>query len=168
MDKTDYKILSLLEKNARISNTEIARQIGMVPSGVLERIKKLEKNGHIKEYTTQLRPESLNLDLLAFVFVRAKEPAGNIETAKKLAEFPEILEVHHVAGEDCYLLKIRLKDNQSLAVFMREKIGTIPTITSTRTVIALETIKETSKVCYPDMEMKMGRTRTSHRGNRVS
>ena len=153
MDKTDYKILSLLEKNARISNTEIARQIGMVPSGVLERIKKLEKNGHIKEYTTHLRPESLNLDLLAFVFVRAKEPAGNIETAKKLAEFPEILEVHHVAGEDCYLLKIRLKDNRSLAVFMREKIGTIPTITSTRTVIALETIKETSKVCYPDMEM---------------
>ncbi len=153
MDKTDYKILSLLEKNARISNTEIARQIGMVPSGVLERIKKLEKNGHIKEYTTHLRPESLNLDLLAFIFVRAKEPAGNIETAKKLAEFPEILEVHHVAGEDCYLLKIRLKDNRSLAVFMREKIGTIPTITSTRTVIALETIKETSKVCYPDMEM---------------
>ena len=153
MDKTDYKILSLLEKNARISNTEIARQIGMVPSGVLERIKKLEQNGHIKEYTTHLRPESLNLDLLAFVFVRAKEPAGNIETAKKLAEFPEILEVHHVAGEDCYLLKIRLKDNRSLAVFMREKIGTIPTITSTHTVIALETIKETSKVCYPDMEM---------------
>ena len=153
MDKTDYKILSLLEKNARISNTEIARQIGMVPSGVLERIKKLEQNGHIKEYTTHLRPESLNLDLLAFVFVRAKEPAGNIETAKKLAEFPEILEVHHVAGEDCYLLKIRLKDNRSLAVFMREKIGTIPTIISTRTVIALETIKETSKVCYPDMEM---------------
>ncbi len=153
MDKTDYKILSLLEKNARISNTEIARQIGMVPSGVLERIKKLEQNGHIKEYTTHLRPESLNLDLLAFVFVRAKEPAGNIETAKKLAEFQEILEVHQVAGEDCYLLKIRLKDNRSLAVFMREKIGTIPTITSTRTVIALETIKETSKVCYPDMEM---------------
>ena len=154
MDKTDYKILSLLEKNARISNTEIARQIGMVPSGVLERIKKLEQNGHIIEYTTHLRPESLNLALLAFVFVRAKEPAGNIETAKKLAEFPEILEVHHVAGEDCYLLKIRLKDNRSLAVFMREKIGTIPTITSTRTVIALETIKETSKVCLPNMECK--------------
>jgi len=150
MDKIDYKILSLLEKNARISNTEIARQIGMVPSGVLERIKKLEQNGHIMEYTTHIRPESLNLNLLAFVFIRANEPAGNIDTAKKLAEFPEILEVHHVAGEDCYLLKIRLKDNRSLAVFMREKINTIPTIISTRTVIALETIKETSRICITD------------------
>ncbi|MFQ5652388.1 MAG: Lrp/AsnC family transcriptional regulator [bacterium] len=147
MDKTDHKILSLLQKNARIPNTEIAREIGMVPSGVLERIKKLEQNGHIMEYAARVRPESLNLDLLAFVFVRANEPAGNIDTAKKLAEFPEILEVHHVAGEDCYLLKIRLKDNRSLAVFMRERINTIPTIISTRTVIALETIKESSKLC---------------------
>ncbi len=154
MDKTDYKILSLLQKNARISNTEIARQIGMVPSGVLERIKKLEQNGHIQEYTVRLQPESLNLGLLAFVFVRADEATGNTDTAEKLAEFHEVMEVHHVAGEDCYLLKIRLKDNKSLAVFMREKIGTIPTIASTRTVIVLETIKETSRICLPGTENK--------------
>ncbi len=153
MDKTDYKILALLEKNARMSNTEIARQIGMVPSGVLERIKKLEQNGHLVEFTARLRPESLNLNLLAFVFVRANESVGSIDTATELAGFPEILEVHHVAGEDCYLLKIRLQDNRALAAFMRERIGAIPTITSTRTVIALETIKETSCVCLPDQEM---------------
>lgn len=147
MDKTDYKIVSLLENNARISNTDIARTIGMVPSGVLERIKKLEQNGHIREYTARIEPESLGLGLLAFVFVRADEPPGNIETAKKLAELDEVMEVHHVAGEDCYLLKTRSKDNKALAVFMREKIGTIPTITSTRTVIVLETIKETSRIC---------------------
>lgn len=151
MDTIDYKILALLQKNARISNAEIARQIGMVPSGVLERIKKLEQNGHIQEYSVRVRPESLDLGLLAFVFVRAHEPAGTIDTAEKLAQFPEILEVHHVAGEDCYLLKIRLKDNKALAVFMREKIGTISSINSTRTVIVLETLKETSRVCFPDI-----------------
>ncbi len=152
MDKIDHKILSFLQKNARISNTEIARQIDMVPSGVLERIKKLEQNGHIQEHTIRIEPESLNLGLLAFIFVRAEEPAGSIDTAKKLAEFPEILEVHRVAGEDCYLVKIRLKDIKSLAVFSREKIGVLPSVVSTRTIIVLESIKETAQLFVPNIE----------------
>lgn len=152
MDKIDHKILFLLQKNARISNTEIARQIDMVPSGILERIKKLELNGYIKEYTARIEPESLNLGLLAFIFVRAEEPAASIDTAKKLAEFPEILEVHRVAGEDCYLVKIRLKDIKSLAVFSREKIGALPSVVSTRTIIVLESIKETAQLCIPNIE----------------
>lgn len=148
----DYKILGLLQDNARISNSEIARQIGMVPSGVLERIRKLEENGYIQEYTTHLKAEALNLGLIAFVFVRSTEPPGSMDTAQKLADLPEVLEVHHVAGEDCYLLKIRLKDNKSLAIFMREKIGTIPTIVSTRSTIVLDTIKETSKINLTEVE----------------
>ena len=149
MDKTDYQILKLLQENARISNSEIARQIGMVPSGMLERIRKLEENGIIQEYTARLKAEALNLGLIAFVFVRSTEPPGSMDTAQKLAALPEVLEVHHVAGEDCYLLKIRLKDNHSVAVFMREKIGAISTIVSTRTTIVLDTIKETSKIKLP-------------------
>lgn len=152
MDKTDYQILKLLQENARISNSEIARQIGMAPSGMLERIRKLEENGIIREYTTRLRAESLDLGLIAFIFVKSTEPPGSIGTAQKLADLPEILEIHHVAGEDCYLLKVRLKDNHSLAVFMREKIGSISTIVSTRSTIVLDTIKETSKIKLPDIE----------------
>jgi Lrp/AsnC family leucine-responsive transcriptional regulator len=152
MDNIDHKILSLLQDNARISNSEIARQIGMVPSGVLERIRKLEECGYIQEYTARLRAESLRLGLIAFVFVRTNELPGRCDSAEKLARFPEILEVHHVAGEDCYLLKIRLENNQSLATFLREKIGVIPTIQSTRSVIVLETIKETSKIRMPEPE----------------
>jgi Lrp/AsnC family leucine-responsive transcriptional regulator len=146
MDDIDYQILSLLQENAKITNSEIARQIGMVPSGILERIRKLEENGYIDEYTTRLNAELLELGLLAFVFVRSADPPGKIEIAQELAELPEILEVHHVAGEDCYLLKIRLKDNQSLAIFLREKIGAMAGISSTRTVIVLETLKETSRI----------------------
>lgn len=152
MDKTDFQILKLLQDNARISNSEIARQVAMVPSGVLERIRKLEENGFIQEYTAHLKAEALNLGLIAFIFVRTNELPGCCDTAEKLAKIPEILEVHHVAGEDCYLLKIRLKDNHSLAVFMREKIGSIPTIVSTRTTIVLDTIKETSKINLTDIE----------------
>lgn len=154
MDKIDYQILSLLQENARISNTEIARQIGMVPSGVLERIKKLEQNGHLQEFTARINPESLNLGLLAFIFVRTSELPGCCDAAEKLAGLPGILEVHHVAGEDCYLLKARMQDNRALAAFMREKIGAIPAITSTRTVIVLETLKETSKMLLKKTDRK--------------
>jgi len=153
MDKTDYKIISFLQENARISNSEIARQIGMVPSGVLERIRKLEDNGHIQEYTVRIKPESLDLKLLAFIFICTTETAGCCETAAELAKLPEILEVHNVAGEDCYMVKIRVSDTKALADFMREKIGVISSITSTRTVIALETVKETSKL-YPEKMKK--------------
>jgi Lrp/AsnC family leucine-responsive transcriptional regulator len=73
MDKVDYKILSLLQENGKITNADIARQIGMVPSGALERIRKLEENGYIKEYTARLEPEKLNLGLLAFIFVPFKK-----------------------------------------------------------------------------------------------
>ncbi len=146
MDKVDARILSLLQENGRVSNVEIARQVGMVPSGVLERIRKLEENGFILEYTTHLNPDAVDLGLLAFIFVRTSEPPGSISVSEQFAKLPEILEVHHVAGDDCYLLKIRQADNHSLALFLREKIGSIPEVTSTRTIIVLETIKETARL----------------------
>jgi Lrp/AsnC family leucine-responsive transcriptional regulator len=150
MDKTDKNILSLLQENARITNAEIARQVGMVPSGVQERIRKLEDKGYILDYATHLRSDPLDLGLLAFIFVRTSEPPGGLDTAEELAKFPEILEVHHVAGEDCYLLKLRHSNNKALADFLREKLGPIPTITSTRTIIVLDTVKETCSLKLPD------------------
>jgi Lrp/AsnC family leucine-responsive transcriptional regulator len=150
MDKTDKNILSLLQENARITNAEIARQVGMVPSGVQERIRKLEDKGYILDYATHLRSDPLDLGLLAFIFVRTSEPPGGLDTAEELAKFPEILEVHHVAGEDCYLLKLRHSNNKALADFLREKLGPIPTITSTKTIIVLDTVKETCSLKLPD------------------
>jgi Lrp/AsnC family leucine-responsive transcriptional regulator len=150
MDKTDKNILSLLQENARITNAEIARQVGMVPSGVQERIRKLEDKGYILDYATHLRSDPLDLGLLAFIFVRTNEPPGGLNTAEELAKFPEILEVHHVAGEDCYLLKLRHSNNKALADFLREKLGPIPTIISTRTIIVLDTVKETCSLKLPD------------------
>jgi Lrp/AsnC family leucine-responsive transcriptional regulator len=102
------------------------------------------------DYATHLSSDPLNLGLLAFVFVRTSEPPGGLNTAEELAKLPEILEVHHVAGEDCYLLKVRHSNNKSLADFLREKLGTISTITSTRTIIVLDTVKETCSLKLPD------------------
>ena len=114
----------------------------MAPSGVLDRVRKLEERGVIKGYTPRLNPKLLGYGLLAFVFVRTDETAGEHVTALKLAELPEVQEVHHVAGEDCYIAKVRVPDPEALGRLLREKIGGLPAVKSTRTTIVLETVKE--------------------------
>ncbi len=150
MDAIDRHILTTLQSDGRTSNAEIARQVGMAPSAVLERIRKLESRGMIRGYEARLDPPQLGLGLLAFIFARAQEEPGSIDAAHRLAELPEVLEVHHIAGEDCYVAKVRAADTQSLADTLRKAQRAIPSIVSTRTTIVLETIKETSALPIPD------------------
>ncbi|MBK7092601.1 MAG: Lrp/AsnC family transcriptional regulator [bacterium] len=142
IDELDRKILEILQSDARIPNSEIAKQIGIVPSATAERIKKLVQRGIIAGYDLRLNAKSVELGLVAFIFVKADEPVNDCSTALELAKIPEVLEIHNIAGEDCYLLKARVRDAESLGRFLREKVGTIPTVKNTRTVIALETFKE--------------------------
>lgn len=142
LDQTDLSILQLMQENARISNADIARELEMAPSAVLERVKKLEQRDVILQYTTRLNPLALHQSLLAFVFIKAADGLGCTDTAKQLAKIPEVQEVHHVAGEDCYLVKIRTSDSASLMYLMRNSLSKIPNILSTRTTIVLETVKE--------------------------
>lgn len=148
MDETDLQLLSLLQPNSFLTNNELAKKIGMAPSAVLERVKKLEQKGIIEGYPTRIKPEALDLKLLAFIFVKTSEGPGNASVAKQLAKIPEVLELHHVAGEDCYLMKIRTKDPQSLIRLMREKFK-ISNLLSTKTTIVLETLKETNQLPIP-------------------
>ena len=149
LDATDLKILSLLQPDASLSNTNLARKIGMAPSAALERVKKLEQQGVITSYDTRVQPEALNLKLLAFILVKSSEGPGNVSVAKHLAKLPEVLELHHIAGEDCYLVKIRASDPQALAQLMREKFSKIPGLISTKSTIVLETLKETNYLPVP-------------------
>jgi Lrp/AsnC family leucine-responsive transcriptional regulator len=142
----DRQILTILQRNARTSNAEIARQVGLAPSAVFERIRKLEERGVLQSYTARIDPHAAGLGLVAFTFVRSNDRPGGIQTAEKLAEIPEVLEVHHVAGEDCFLVKVRAADTEALGRLLRERLGKIGTITSTRTTIVLETVKETAEL----------------------
>ena len=146
MDEIDIHILSLLQPNSFLTNSELAKKVGMAPSAVLERVKKLEQNGIIEGYPTRIKPEALELKLLAFIFIKSSEGPGNASVAKQLIKIPEVLELHHIAGEDCYLAKVRTKDPQSLIHLMRERFGKIPNIVSTKTTIVLETLKETTQL----------------------
>ena len=150
MDETDLTILSLLQPNSFLTNTELSKKIGMAPSAVLERIKKLEQKGIIEGYPTRIKPEAVDLTLLAFIFVKTSEGPGNASVAKQLAKLPEVLELHHIAGEDCYIVKVRTKNPQSLIHLMREKFK-IPNLLSTKTTIVLETLKETNQLPIPKM-----------------
>ncbi len=141
---TDRQILNILQENARTSNAEIARQVGLAPSAVFERVRKLEERGVIRGYRAEIDPKVLGLAQLAFTFVRSNDRPGGVVTGEKLAEIPEILEVHHVAGEDCFLIKARARDAEALGRLLRERLGAIATISSTRTTIVLETVKETA------------------------
>lgn len=138
----DTEILLIMQENARVSNAEIARRIDMAPSAVLERVRKLEERGIIKGYHPQLNAKALGHGLLAFVFVRTDETAGQQLTALKLSQIPEVQEVHHVAGEDCYIAKVRAADPEALGRLLREKLGALPAVKSTRTTVVLETVKE--------------------------
>jgi Lrp/AsnC family leucine-responsive transcriptional regulator len=149
IDDIDRRILTILQANARTSNAEIARQVAMAPSAVLERIRKLEERGVVQGYTARVSPEALGLELTAFVFVRVDERGGAPSTAARMAELPEVQEVHHVAGEDCFLAKVRVKGTRALGELLSEKLGAIETIRSTRTTIVLETIKESAVLPAP-------------------
>ena len=150
IDEKDLKILNIIQENARTPNAEIARQLDVAPSGVLERIRKLEERGIIMGYEARLNAEALGLGLTAFVFVRTDDQAGRGATARQIAKIPEAQEVYDVAGEDCYLVKVRVRDTQHLMKVMREHLGKMKSVRSTRTTIVLETIKESSKILIPE------------------
>ena len=152
IDGTDLRILSLLQDNARISCAEVARQVGLAPSATLERMRKLEVRGLVQGYTARLAPRPLGYALLAFVFVRSDERVGDGTTGARLAAIPEVQEVHHIAGEDCYLVKVRAADPEHLGRLLRESFGAVPAVRSTRTTIVLETIKEEARLLVPTRE----------------
>lgn len=149
MDETDIRIVEMLQQNARTPNAEIARQVGMAPSAILERIRKLEERGVIEGYSARINAEAYGLGLTSFVFVRADERPGAPLTGDRLAALPEVQEVHHVAGEDCFLIKVRVAGTRAMRDLLQDKLGAIDTIRSTRSTIVLDTVKETSVLPPP-------------------
>ena len=150
LDNTDLQILQLMQENARISNVDMAKKLDMAPSAVLERVKKLEQKKVIRNYTTSINPAAVGQKLLAFIFIKTNDGFGSGVTGASLAKIPEVQEVHNIAGEDCYLVKVRAADSAHLMSLMRNEFAKIPTIHSTKTTIVLETVKEEQKLVVPN------------------
>jgi len=144
LDDIDLQIIRLLHDDARMANAAIARDVGLAPSAVFQRIRKLENEGIIQGYHARLDPEALQQGLLAFVSVQTGEGARAAETGDMLASIPEVVEVHRVVGDDCFLLKVRVRDTTALGALLDEKIQPLQPVASTRTTIVLSTAKDTA------------------------
>lgn len=130
-----------------MAQVEIAKAVGLAPSAVLERLRKLEARKVIRGFGVDVEPKAAGCPLLAFIAVRTNEVGGEEDlVGDALAGVPGVLEVHHVAGEDCFLVKIRARDTEHLGQLLKADVGRIKGVRSTRTTIVLGTHKETSAV----------------------
>ena len=148
LDTISLEILNILQEKARIPNIEVSRQVGLAPSAVLERIRKMEKQGVIDGYEVRLNPERFNRAQVAFAHIKTSAAASDW-VGSQLSAIPEIQEIHFVSGSDCYLIKIRCADTKSLGQLLQEKITTVEGVLSTSTETVLSTTKETNRFPLP-------------------
>lgn len=127
-DATDWRILDALQSQGRASFTELARAVSMSASAVTERVRRLEEAGVITGYAAVVDPERLGLPILAFV--RLRYPNGNYKPFHDLiAATPEVLEAHHVTGDDCFVLKVAARSMKHLEE-ISGKVGTLGSVTT--------------------------------------
>jgi Lrp/AsnC family leucine-responsive transcriptional regulator len=145
IDDTDKKIISILQENARLSNAEIAEKVGLTASSVHERVKKLEKKGILKGYVAIVDAERLGKPMMAFIRLSVSNQTIRGTIQKLCATEQDILECHDVAGEDCYILKVRAegpKQLERLLMAIKSKSDSIRSVTN----IVLSSYKETNYV----------------------
>lgn len=146
MDRIDRHILAILQEDAKTRNSELARRLGKAPSAILERVRKLEEKGYIEGYGAHLNRNRLGLDLLAFITVKTRDTLTCEQTVAALISLPQVLECHDIAGQDCYLIKVCAKDTSDLNRLIKQELGRMPSVVTTRTTVVLETYKESCEL----------------------
>jgi len=156
LDRIDRKILHLLRQDGRMSHASIAKEVGLSGPAVHERVRKLEQSGVIAGYTAVLDPEKLNRTYVAFTLVTLSEGnefARDEEIVARICDEPDVLEFHRVAGQDCYMIKIRTATSKDLEQVLR-RIRSIRGVARSRTTIVLSTELEKPSIEVPTEEEK--------------
>lgn len=146
LDPIDYKLLDLLQRNARMTQLEMAAAVGLSQPAVAERMRKLEQERLITGYTARVDGRKLGKDITAFVGVRIEHPKYNARFAKAILALPDVLECHRITGPDSYLLKVVTEDTQSLDRLISDLLRHIPGVTRTLTTVVTSSIKEGSHI----------------------
>ena len=152
LDPIDKQILRLLRQDGRMAHSAIAKEVGLSGPAVHERVRKLEQRGVIASYTAVLDSEVLNRPDMAFVMVTLSEGnefAADDPIVARICEEPDVLEFHRIAGEDCYMIKIRTATSKDLEQLLR-RIRSIRGVARTRTTIVLSTELEKPTIEVPD------------------
>lgn len=142
IDALDRKILAILLRAANTSRADVARRLDLAPSVVSERVRRLEAEGIIEGYDLRIASKALGKPLLAFVFVTDAKPSLGFDTAAALSGVTGLEELHKIAGDDCYLLKIRASGTDELNAVIESEINPIPSVTRVRTTIVLKVCVE--------------------------
>lgn len=146
LEKTDLRILDLLQKDGRMSWSALAAELDLSPPAAADRVRRLEERGVVKGYAAIVNPPAVGAALLAFVAVTLDRPANRAGFLKKILKLDEVQEAHHIAGDFDYLLKVRTRDTAHLEEFLSNVLKELPGVARTRTTIALGTAKETSRI----------------------
>jgi Lrp/AsnC family leucine-responsive transcriptional regulator len=143
IDRTDRRILALLQVDGRIATVELADRIGLSPTSTGERLKRLQREGYIAGFRAQLDPHRLGLGLLVFVEVSLDKTTPDVfeKFASEVRRAPEVLECHMVAGGFDYLVKTRVADMASYRRFLGEVLLALPGVKETRTYAVMEEVK---------------------------
>ena len=141
MDKIDVKIIECLKKNARENASVIGSQVNMSVSAVIERIKKLEANGIIKQYTVVLDSKKLGMDITAFISVSMEHPKYNNNFNEFVKTHKQITECHYITGDFDFLLKVNTESTGGLESLLNE-IKSAGGVSLTKTLVVLSTVKE--------------------------
>ena len=137
MEETDAEIVRLLARDGRTSYTDLAKSTGLSVSAVHSRVRRLEQRGVIRGYHANLDPESLDLALTAFVSIKPIDPAAPDDAPERLAGIAAIEACHSVAGDESYILKVRVATPAALEALLQEIRGAANV--STRTTVVLST-----------------------------
>ena len=142
----DRKLLRVLQADGRITNQELAARCALSPSACLDRMRRLRERGYIRGYAALLDPELLDQSFLVFVEVVLDRTTGDVfrRFSDAVAERPEILECHMVAGGFDYLLKLRLRDMSAYRKFLVDVLAEIPGVRETRTYAVMDEVKNTT------------------------
>ncbi len=143
LDATDRRILRLLAQDGRASYQAVADEIGLSRPAIMERVKRLEEAGYIRGYRLDLDRAKIGLPVTAFVAVRygSSNYVGDEPRMREMEKHPGVLECHHVAGDDCYILKVVAEDLDGVQRILRELHGPNHQM-NTRTTIVLSTVFE--------------------------
>lgn len=147
-DRIDRNIMLHLQQNARLSYVELAEKVGLSTSPCLERVKRLEQDGWIQGYHARLSAQKLRASLLVFVEISLNYSSGSVfnEFRKAVRQWPQIQECHLVSGDFDYLLKIRIADMAAYRELLGEIVHELPGVRDSRTLVAMETVKESSEI----------------------
>jgi Lrp/AsnC family leucine-responsive transcriptional regulator len=148
LDFIDLKILEILQQDGRASHSAIAEAVGLSQPSVHERVKKLEARGVIAGYAAIVDPEALGLDVLAFVSVTLNDYRPE-DMARAVEGIPEVVKAHHIAGEECFLVKIRCRTTKDLQGIL-ERLWAAGPVVGSKTTIAFATFKETTALLLPE------------------